>query len=67
MLNETIRIFFPLKIVSYPQFDPSEDDRDEISPEEAVEYKELILTTIEKITAILKTNAGWRSILIREL
>lgn len=58
MLNETMRIFFPLKIVSYPQFDYSEDDRDEISPEEAVEYEDLILTAIEKNNCHFENERG---------
>jgi len=58
MLNETMRIFFPLKIVSYPQFDHSEDDRDEISPEEAVEYEDLILTAIEKNNCHFENERG---------
>lgn len=32
MANETMRIFFPLKIISYPQYDCSEDERKDISP-----------------------------------
>ena len=35
MANETMRIFFPLKIVSYPHYDCSEDEREDISPREA--------------------------------
>ncbi|WP_419822752.1 hypothetical protein [Anoxybacterium hadale] len=31
MANETIRIFFPLKIFSYPQYDCLEDEREVIS------------------------------------
>ncbi|MEY8354939.1 hypothetical protein AALB39_16485 [Lachnospiraceae bacterium 54-53] len=58
MLNETMRIFFPLKIVSYPQFDYSEDDRDEISPEEAVEYEDLILEAIEKKNRHFENERG---------
>lgn len=34
MSSETMRIFFPLKIVSYPQYDCSEDEREDISPKE---------------------------------
>lgn len=58
MLNETMRIFFPLKIVSYPQYDYSEDDRDEISPEEAVEYEDLILAAIEKKNRHFENERG---------
>lgn len=36
MANEKMRIFFPLKIFSYPQYDCSEDEREDISPREAV-------------------------------
>jgi hypothetical protein len=48
MSNETIRIFFPLKIVSYPHYG-SEDDRDELTSEEAVNYEDLIRAAIKKI------------------
>ncbi|WP_143321173.1 hypothetical protein [Clostridium sp. HBUAS56010] len=48
MSNETMYIFFPLKIISYPQSGYSEDDRDELSTEEAVNYEDIILAAIKK-------------------
>lgn len=48
MSNETMYIFFPLKIISYPQYGYSEDDRDELSTEEAVNYEDIILAAIKK-------------------
>ncbi len=58
MSNKTMRIFFSLKIVSYPQYDYSEDDQDELSPEEAVEYEELILAAIEKENCHFENERG---------
>jgi hypothetical protein len=43
-----MRIFFPLKIVSYPQYDCSEDERKDISPMEAVAYEDQILAAMAK-------------------
>lgn len=40
MANETMRIFFPLKIFSYPQYDCLEDEREDISAREAVAYEQ---------------------------
>lgn len=48
MANETMSIFFPLRIVRYPQYDCSEDEREDISPREAVVYEDQILTAIAK-------------------
>ncbi len=41
MANETMRIFFPLKIFTYPQYDCMEDEREDISPREAVKYEDI--------------------------
>jgi hypothetical protein len=48
MANETMRIFFPLKIVNYPQYDCSKGEREDISPREAVAYENQILAAIAK-------------------
>lgn len=37
-----------MKIVSYPQYDCSEDEREDVSPKEAVAYEEQILVAIAK-------------------
>ena len=54
MTNETMSIFFPLKIISYPQYDCSEDEREDISPREAVVYEDQILAAIAKENRHLK-------------
>jgi len=54
MGNETMRIFFPLKIVNYPQYDCSEDEREDISPREAVAYENQILAASPRRTGTLK-------------
>jgi len=49
MANETMRIFFPLKIVTYPQGEYGmEDNPVEITPAEAVAYEDDILAAIAK-------------------
>ena len=48
MENDTMHIFFPLKTVSYLQYDCSEDEREDISPGEAVQHKDQILAAIAK-------------------
>lgn len=48
MANETMRIFFPLKIFYYPQYDCMEDEREDISPREAVAYEDQILAALAK-------------------
>ncbi|WP_088225869.1 hypothetical protein [Desulfosporosinus sp. FKB] len=59
MANETIRIFFPLKIFSYPQYDCSEDEREEdISPREAVAYEDQILAAIAKENRFFENDRG---------
>ena len=58
MSNETIRIFFPLKIVSYPQNDCSEDEQENISPREAVKYEDPILAAIAKENRHFENDRG---------
>lgn len=58
MANETMRIFFPLKIFSYPQYDCSEDEREDISPREAVAYEDQILVAIEKENRHFENDRG---------
>lgn len=58
MANETMRIFFPLKIVSYPQYDCSEDAREDISPREAVAYEDQILAAIAKENRHFENDRG---------
>ena len=43
MANEMIRIFLPLKIITYPEYG-SDDFVEEITPTEAVAYEDAILT-----------------------
>lgn len=58
MANETMRIFFPLKIVCYPQYNCSEDDREDISPREAVAYEDQILAAIAKENRHFENDRG---------
>jgi len=58
MANETMRIFFPLKIISYPQYDCSEDEREDISPKEAVAYEDAILAAIAKENRFFENDRG---------
>lgn len=58
MANETMRIFFPLKIISYPQYDCSEDEREDISPREAVAYEDQILAAIAKENRHFENDRG---------
>ena len=46
--NETMRIFFPLKIFSYPQYDCLEEEREDISSREAMKYEDNILAVIAR-------------------
>ncbi len=48
MPNETMRIFLPLTIFTYPQYNCSEDEREDISSREAVAYEDQILAAIAK-------------------
>jgi len=58
MANETMRIFFPLKIFSYPQYDCSEDEREDISSRDAVAYEDQILAAIAKENRHFENNRG---------
>ena len=49
MANETMRIFFSLKIITYPQDEYGLDDNPvEITPAEALTYEDAILAAIAK-------------------
>ena len=58
MANETMRIFFPLKIFTYPQYDCSEDERKDISSREAVAYEDQILAAIAKENRHFENDRG---------
>lgn len=58
MVNETMRIFFPLKIFTYPQYDCSEDEREDISPREAVVYEDQILAAIARENRYFENDRG---------
>ena len=58
MANETMRIFFPLKIFSYPQYDCSEDEREDISSRDAVAYEDQILAAIAKENRHFENDRG---------
>lgn len=58
MAYETTRIFFPLEIVSYPQYDCSEDARENISSREAVKYEDQILAAIAKESRHFENDYG---------
>lgn len=59
MANETMRIFFPLKIITYPQGEYGLDDNPvEISPAEAVSYEDAILAAIAKENRFFENDRG---------
>lgn len=59
MSNETMRIFFPLKIITYPQGEYGmEDNPEEISCAEAVSYEDAILAAITKENRLFKNDRG---------
>ena len=59
MANETIRIFFPLKIVAYPQGEYGvEGNPIEITPTEAVSYEDAILVAIAKENRLFENDRG---------
>ncbi len=58
MANETMCIFFPLKIFTYPQYDCLEDEREDISPREAVAYEDQILAAIAKENRHFENDRG---------
>jgi hypothetical protein len=53
-----MRIFFPLKIFTYPQYDCSEDEREDISPMGAVKYEDNILAAIAKENRHFENDRG---------
>ena len=58
MSNDTMRIFFPLKIFTYPQYDCLEDEREDISPKEAVAYENQILAAIANENRHFENDRG---------
>lgn len=62
MANETMRIFFPLKIFCYPQYDCMEDEREDISLREAVAYEDQILAAIAKENRHFENDCETRQI-----
>ena len=58
MANETMRIFFPLKIFTYPQYDCMEDEREDISQRDAVKYEDQILAAIAKENRHFENDRG---------
>lgn len=58
MSNDTMRIFFPLKILTYPQYDCLEDEREDISPREAMKYEDQILAAIAKENRHFENDRG---------
>lgn len=54
MANETMCIFFPLKIFTYLEYDFSEDEREDISPRETVAYENQILLPWQRRTVTSK-------------
>lgn len=59
MSNETMRIFFPLKIITYPQGEyGQEDNPEEINCAEAVSYEDAILVAIAKENRLFKNDRG---------
>jgi len=58
MANETMRIFFPLKIITYPQGDGLDDNPMDITPAEAVVYEDAILAAIAKENRLFENDRG---------
>ena len=59
MANETMRIFFPLKIITYPQGEYGLDDNPEdITSKEAVAYEDAILAAIAKENRFFENDRG---------
>ena len=59
MANETMRIFFPLKIITYPQGEYGvEDNSMEITSAEAVSYEDAILAAIAKENRHFENDRG---------
>ena len=59
MANEAMRIFFPLKIVTYPHGEYGvEDNPMEITTAEAVSYEDAILAAIAKENRLFENDRG---------
>lgn len=59
MANETMRIFFPLKIITYPKGDYGLDDNPvDITPSEAVAYEDQILAAIARENRHFENDRG---------
>jgi hypothetical protein len=59
MSNETLRIFFPLKIITYPKSEYGvEDSPIEITSAEAVAYEDAILVAIAKENRLFENDRG---------
>ena len=59
MANEMMRIFFPLKIITYPQGEYGLDDTPEdITSKEAVAYEDAILAAIAKENRFFENDRG---------
>jgi len=59
MVNETMRIFFPVKIVTYPQGEYGvEDNPVEIIPADAISYEDVILAAIAKENRFFESARG---------
>ncbi|WP_075366826.1 hypothetical protein [Desulfosporosinus metallidurans] len=59
MANETMRIFFPLKILTYPESEYGlEDSPMVITPAEAVSYEDAILAAIAKENRLIENDRG---------
>jgi hypothetical protein len=59
MVNEKMRIYFPLKIITYPQGEYGlEDNSVDITPAEAVTYEDAILAAIAKENRFFENDRG---------
>ncbi len=59
MANETMRIYFPLKIITYPKGEYGlEDNPVDITPSEAVAYEDAILAAIAKENRHFENDRG---------
>lgn len=59
MANETMRIYFPLKIITYPQGEYGlEDNSVDITPAEAVPFEDAILAAIAKENRFFENDRG---------
>jgi hypothetical protein len=59
MANEIMRIFFPLKIITYPKGEYGvEDNPMELTPTEVVAYEDAILAAIAKENRLFENDRG---------